>query len=92
MAFDQHMRSLEDNDPQQRTRLSQQAWLRVTESTDPVLRDLQQRHGKCFTYLLPLNVIAFLHFANKNYWQKFILGSLKFKKDKTVTSVSLLNG
>ncbi|KAJ7337216.1 L-ascorbic acid binding [Desmophyllum pertusum] len=43
LAFDQHMKSIEDNNPLQRTRLSQQAWLKVTGSTDPVLQDLQKR-------------------------------------------------
>ncbi|KAL9975420.1 hypothetical protein ACROYT_G012581 [Oculina patagonica] len=43
LAFNSHIRFLEDRNPQQRTRLSQQAWLTVTGSTDPVLRDLQER-------------------------------------------------
>lgn len=44
MAFNDHLRYLEDRNPQQRTRLSQQAWLKVTGSTDPVLRDIQERY------------------------------------------------
>lgn len=35
--------SLEDKHPQQRIRLSQQTWLKVTEDTDPVLQELQER-------------------------------------------------
>ena len=44
MAFNDHLKYLEDRNPQQRTRLSQQAWLKVTGSTDPVLRDIQERY------------------------------------------------
>ncbi|XP_027058667.1 transmembrane prolyl 4-hydroxylase-like [Pocillopora damicornis] len=43
VAFDKYMRYLEDNHPRERTRLSKQTWLRVTGSTDLVLRDLQRR-------------------------------------------------
>ena len=44
MAFDRYLRDLEDKHPQQRVRLSQQTWLKVTdEDTDPVLQELQER-------------------------------------------------
>ena len=43
LAFDRYMRDLEDRHPRQRVRLSQQTWLKVTEGTDPVLQELQER-------------------------------------------------
>lgn len=49
VAFDEYMTYLEDNHPRERTRLSKQTWLRVTGSTDLVLKDLQRRQEKCST-------------------------------------------
>jgi len=43
LAFDHYMRDLEDRHPRQRSRLSQQTWLKVTGSTDPLLQELQER-------------------------------------------------
>lgn len=41
LAFDRYVTHLEDSHPRQRTRLSQQTWLKVT--TDPLLQEVQKR-------------------------------------------------
>lgn len=67
MAFDRYVTHLEDSHPRQRTRLSQQTWLKVT--TDPLLQEVQERQGRISSVANSYTQVNCYHFIAKHSHQ-----------------------